>query len=194
MGPASRPLRKTAFLRSLLAPRSLYSTYSTPMCELESRCRRISAYPFRQPISRAACEIEVDRMIESGTSFAVERVLSSEKYKARVERAKACGFKLGLIFVTLATPQDCIDRIRLCVAQGGHDVPPEKVVTRWDRSLAKHLPWFALRADRAMIFDNTGARQSRATRVARFETLERYAATAGDRISSARGCGTGPYS
>lgn len=59
----------------------------------------------------------------------------------------------------------------LCVAQGGHDVPPEKVVTRWDRSLA-NLPWFALRADRAMIFDNTGARQSRATRVARFETLE----------------------
>jgi predicted ABC-type ATPase len=105
---------------------------------------------------RAASEVEriVDHYIETGTSFAVETVLSTDKYKSRVEDAKARGYRVALIFVVLATPEDSLARIRTRVQLGGHDVPAEKVISRWKRSL-KNLAWFACRADCVFVFDNT---------------------------------------
>ena len=97
---------------------------------------------------------EVDQLISEGVSFAVETVLSSDKYKSRVEKARERGFNVGLVYVTLATPEDCIDRVKLRVQQSGHDVPPEKIRTRWERSLS-NLPWFASQADVVLVFDNT---------------------------------------
>jgi predicted ABC-type ATPase len=96
----------------------------------------------------------VDQLVSLGESFAIETVLSTDKYKPRVEKWQKRGFRVALIFVTLATPQDSLARIQIRVAQGGHDVPADKVIARWDRSL-KNLAWFASRADFAMVFDNT---------------------------------------
>jgi predicted ABC-type ATPase len=99
-------------------------------------------------------DAEVDTLIFAGVSFAVETVLSTDKYKPKVEEWKRRGHNLGLVFVTLATPEDNVDRVRLRVQTGGHDVPPEKIRARWNRSLA-NLPWFAERADIVFVFDNT---------------------------------------
>lgn len=42
------------------------------------------------------------------------------------------------------------------MAKGGHDVPPEKVIARRSRSFDE-FPWFFWSADKAWVFDNSGA-------------------------------------
>jgi len=39
--------------------------------------------------------------------------------------------------------------------EGGHDVPEDKIRERWSRSM-DNLSWFAARADRVVVFDNSG--------------------------------------
>ena len=41
---------------------------------------------------------------------------------------------VGLIYVTLASPELACARVARRVQAGGHDVPAEKVRTRWQRS------------------------------------------------------------
>jgi len=84
----------------------------------------------------------------------VETVLSTEKYRALVEEAKAYGFEIRLIFVMLASPELNVERVRQRVRTGGHDVPEHKIISRFHRSL-NQLPWFLEAADRAYVYDNT---------------------------------------
>lgn len=99
-------------------------------------------------------DAQVDRHIEDGNSFLVETVLSSDKYKSRVDRAIQHGYSIGLIFVVLKSPHLSVARIRQRVEQAGHDVPTAKVHSRWPKSIA-NLRWFAERADVAYVFDNS---------------------------------------
>lgn len=108
---------------------------------------------------RAAEEIdaEVVRLIGEGRSFAVETVLSTPKYRDDVEAAKAKGFQIGLIYVSLHPPELSPRRVGERVQMGGHDVNPETAVQRYHRS-HEQLGWFAPRADFLMIFDNSDNR------------------------------------
>jgi predicted ABC-type ATPase len=105
---------------------------------------------------RAAQESDelVDLCIDQGTSFVVETVLSTDKFKARVLSARACGFSIGLIFVVLVNPELSIQRVKLRVGLHGHDVPPERIRDRWHKSIS-NLSWFANQADRVRVFDNS---------------------------------------
>lgn len=99
-------------------------------------------------------EAECDRLLDSGASVMVETVLSSEKYVRRVARAKQAGFKIGLIYIVLRTPELAVARVATRVAAGGHDVPAEKIAARWRRSL-DNFPRFFDAADFALVFDNS---------------------------------------
>jgi predicted ABC-type ATPase len=61
-----------------------------------------------------------------------------------------------LIYVLLRSVELNIERVKLRVAKGGHDVPAGKIVERRSRSLAQ-LPWFLDQADQAWLFDNSDA-------------------------------------
>ncbi len=89
-------------------------------------------------------------------TIGVETVLSTGKYRRLVEAAKALGFAVWLIYVILDSPERSIERIKLRVAKGGHHVPDEKVRKRYFCSLVQ-LPWFLDQADKAWIWDNSGA-------------------------------------
>ncbi len=93
--------------------------------------------------------------IEAYQTVGVETVLSTPKYRALVLAAKERKFTIRLIYVLLSSPQLNIERVRLRVAKGGHDVPSEKILERRERSLAQ-LPWFLAQADDAWLFDNSG--------------------------------------
>ena len=107
---------------------------------------------------RAAQETDaaVERLIAAEESFVVETVLSSPKYRDDVEAAKARGFRIGLIYVSLHPPELASLRVGVRVGKGGHAVAPEKVIERYHRSHAQ-LSWFAARTDLLIVFDNSDA-------------------------------------
>jgi predicted ABC-type ATPase len=59
-----------------------------------------------------------------------------------------------LIYVCLTTPEDSIRRVALRRATGGHDVPSDRIVARWYRSIAM-LGRIASKMHRLYVFDNT---------------------------------------
>jgi predicted ABC-type ATPase len=92
--------------------------------------------------------------IEAHQTVGVETVLSTSKYRRLVLEAKKRKFTIRLIYVLLNSPELNIERVRLRVAKGGHDVPTDKILERRERSLAQ-LPWFLAQADDAWLFDNS---------------------------------------
>lgn len=97
-----------------------------------------------------------DLYIEARRSFSFETVMSHPSKIDILARAKAAGFFVQLFFVGIDDPQINIDRVRLRVARGGHDVPLDKITPRWMRTMA--LLGRAIKlADQSFLFDNSAA-------------------------------------
>jgi predicted ABC-type ATPase len=101
-------------------------------------------------------ETWLESSVAAHQTVGVETVLSTDKYRGLVLRAKALQFEIRLVYVILDAPERNVERVRLRVRKGGHSVPTRKVIERYHRSLMQ-LPWFLREADRAWIFDNSGA-------------------------------------
>lgn len=63
---------------------------------------------------------------------------------------------MRLTYVILNSPDLNVQRVRLRVAKGGHDVPEDKIRQRYAKSL-EQLPWFFEHADRVFLYDNSAA-------------------------------------
>jgi predicted ABC-type ATPase len=98
----------------------------------------------------------LEASIAAHQTVGVETVLSTDKYRTLVLAAQARGFEVRLIYVLLRSAALNVERVRLRVAKGGHNVPKKKIFKRRKRSL-EQLPWFLDHADQAWIFDNSDA-------------------------------------
>ncbi|MFA6062734.1 MAG: zeta toxin family protein [Gallionella sp.] len=98
------------------------------------------------------------KLLESRTSFTFETVMSSPDKVRFLAKAKAKGFRIYLYFVATEDPQINISRVRHRVKMGGHDVPEDKIISRYQRSLTLLMDAVRL-SDRAYIFDNTSHEQ-----------------------------------
>lgn len=96
------------------------------------------------------------KSIEVYQTIGVETVLSTGKYRKLVRLAKRKGFEIRLIYAIVESVELQLERIKLRVAKGGHDVPADKVASRRARSL-EQLKWFFWEADAVWIYDNSSA-------------------------------------
>ena len=71
-------------------------------------------------------------------SFIFETVLSDPvgAKVAELEKAHQNGFHVALIFIRIHSPETSKQRVSMRVMQGGHDVPDEKLESRFERTLA----------------------------------------------------------
>jgi predicted ABC-type ATPase len=101
----------------------------------------------------------IERWLYASThqTVGVETVLATAKYRRLVLEAKERKFTIRLIYVLLSSGQLNIERVRLRVAKGGHDVPSDKILARREKSLDQ-LPWFLAQADEGWLFDNSNAK------------------------------------
>ncbi len=110
------------------------------------------------------------KLLERGTSFTFETVMSSADKVLFLKKAQLRGFRTYLYFVATDDPIINISRVRNRVRLGGHPVPDDKVITRYGRSLGLLLE--AIRhTDRAYIFDNSGPSQILLAEVSDGKTL-----------------------
>lgn len=125
---------------------------------LTQRIQEVEKLALQDANVQAVVRIEawVEASIHAHQTVGVETVLSTDKYRRLVTEAKRHQFAFRLIFVMLESPDLNVERVRLRVEKGGHDVPETNIRKRWIRSLAQ-LPWFLEHADQAAIFDNSGA-------------------------------------
>ena len=94
-----------------------------------------------QPLIKAAREFMrvLDETIERGESICIETTLSGRYIRGVVERARARGYRVELVFLFLSSPEVAISRVSGRVKKGGHDVPEEDIRRRFDRTFENFL-------------------------------------------------------
>jgi predicted ABC-type ATPase len=98
-------------------------------------------------------------LVHRGDSFVFETVFSDPAGDklAFLEEAVARGHEVVLCYIGLASPEQSVERVAIRVSQGGHDVPEEKLRSRYPRTLA-NLGKAILRLPHVLIFDNSDLR------------------------------------
>lgn len=88
-------------------------------------------------------------------SFGFETVMSYPDKIAFMKKTGQRGFKTILYFIATEHPDINIERVRQRVLKGGHNVPVDKIVSRYYKSISL-LPEAILSCQEAVLFDNSG--------------------------------------
>jgi predicted ABC-type ATPase len=96
------------------------------------------------------------KMFEADSSFSFETVFSHPSKVAELKTAKERGFITYLYVVATKDPGINLERVKNRVQRGGHNVPDDKVVERFGRTMENIATGFLL-ADRVYFFDNSAS-------------------------------------
>ena len=105
----------------------------------------------------AVQEIEksINKYFNLCKGFAIETVLSTDKYIKYVEEAKSKGYITALIYIGLDSPETAIKRVRMRVKTGGHDVSEDKIRKRFNNSI-NNIKYFVKLTNFSIIHSNIG--------------------------------------
>lgn len=92
--------------------------------------------------------------IQKGTDFAFETVLSSYYNLEIIRKAKEAGFFIYCFYVITRNPEINIQRVKSRAEIGGHDVPEDKIVSRYYKALDKMKEVLPL-CDIVNVYDNS---------------------------------------
>lgn len=95
-----------------------------------------------------------EQMIAAKNDFTFETVLSTERNLLLLKKAKENGYFVRGIYVLTVDPMINVTRVNAREALGGHGVPKEKIIARYDRAL-KLIPELVKVCDILHIYDNT---------------------------------------
>lgn len=110
--------------------------------------------PVRSKQAQAIADVQRDRCLTSRLSFSFETVMSHRSKVDLMIRAADAGYEVTVYFVCTSDPEINVGRVENRVSSGGHDVPHERIVARYWRTL-ELLPYAALTARRMVLFDNS---------------------------------------
>jgi predicted ABC-type ATPase len=141
---------KTTFYHALLEPAGLRFVNA----DVIAQALRMEPYA----AARVADAVRQE-LVKQRESFVFETVFSDpvgEKL-AFLKSAAEAGYNTILCFVGVFGPEVCEQRVAMRVSQGGHDVPTEKLVQRFPRTLA-NLDAAVRELPHVWVFDNNDLR------------------------------------
>ncbi len=147
---------KTTFARQVLAfDREL--AFVNPD-EIAARLNPASAMPWDLHAARHLLGL-LDRLAVLRQSFLLETTLAGRAYVRRIHAWRAAGYRVGMVFLGLASPDLAVERVRVRVRQGGHGVPEADIRRRFFAGLSNFRTLYAPIVDRWQFLDcSTGLR------------------------------------
>lgn len=110
--------------------------------------------PQRSKRAQEIADYHRERLLKDRVSFSFETVMSHPSKIDIMVRAVDAGYDVFLYYVCTSDPKINIGRVERRVRLGGHDVPRDRIVSRYWRSL-NYLSHAALVARRTVLFDNS---------------------------------------
>ena len=98
---------------------------------------------------------EIKKLAQEKIDFAFETTLSGHSYFPLLQGWEKEGCSLEIIYLRLNSSELALGRIATRVAQGGHDVPKEAVLRRFDRSWNNFLNIYQKIADKWAVYENS---------------------------------------
>lgn len=105
-------------------------------------------------------EKQREEHISQMNEFCFETVLSTGRNLELLRKAKNKGYFIRCYYVLTADPMINIWRVKSRVESGGHDVPEDKIIKRYDRALELVKDLVKI-CDICHIYDNSGSRPFR---------------------------------
>lgn len=96
----------------------------------------------------------IDTLLQGDESFAIETTLSTRSYVTLVERAHKKGFTVKLLFFWLPSPRQAMLRVARRVQEGGHDIPADTIVRRYNAGLSNLFKLYMPIVDSWVLVDN----------------------------------------
>lgn len=97
----------------------------------------------------------IEDLIRVKADFAFETTLSTRSYVNTVKRAQEIGYEVTLLFLWLDTPELAIERVKLRVREGGHNIPEDVIIRRYRKGIFNLINLFIPIVDHWMIIDNS---------------------------------------
>lgn len=92
--------------------------------------------PFKpESVSIQAGKIMIERMdnlMSNGTDFAIETTLATRIYAKIIKYAQERGYRVTLLFFWLSMPNLAVERVKMRVASGGHNIEEKTIRRRYD--------------------------------------------------------------
>lgn len=117
-------------------------------CSHKALCEYISAF---------IADFIRNQLIGICLKFSFETVMSHDSKLEFIKKASDLGYKTYMYFVSLEDPELNKKRVKARVQSNGHDVPEDKIVSRYYKTMG--LLYDALKlVDKAYLFDNSGSK------------------------------------
>lgn len=95
-----------------------------------------------------------EKYIKEHKSFTFEIVLSTDRNLKLLKKAKAEGYFIRCIYVLTCDPNINVARVKSRESQGGHGVPEDKIISRYEKALDL-IPELVKVCDVMHIYDNS---------------------------------------
>lgn len=96
-----------------------------------------------------------ERLLSLGMDFTFETVLSTPRNLLLLQRAHTAGYYIRVIFVLTNDCSINVRRVADRVSKGGHDVPEDKIRSRYTKSLNNLKELYRI-VDDLWLYDNSG--------------------------------------
>lgn len=142
---------KTTFYRSFLASSGLYFVNADVIAQ------ELSVDPYRAAELAGTFR---QQLLEQRVSYIFETVFSdpANDKLSFLKKAETLGYTVVLLFVGIESPQISDERVAMRVSQGGHDVPPDKLIERYPRVM-RNLRKALLELSNLRVYDNSDLSQ-----------------------------------
>ena len=100
------------------------------------------------------CEEWREQLLHDHKDFIFETVLSSDGKVDFLKRAKEEGYFIRMFFICTESPTINAARIANRVMEGAHDVPIQKIISRYEKAIVNAVKVMRF-ADRAYFYDNS---------------------------------------
>lgn len=97
----------------------------------------------------------IRQLISEKKTFAFETTLATRSYISLVKEARELGYEIELVFFYLENVEACIERVKIRVSEGGHNIPEETIKRRYLRGINNFVHLYSPLVDKWMLFDTT---------------------------------------
>ena len=123
-----------------------------------SHLQHISDLQKRSEAARDWADGRREALLNAKLGFVSETVFSHESKLSLISRAQSLGYRVVLYVVSVGDPLRLLARVSQRVNEGGHNVPAQRIIKRYPRTMANLTEAVRL-ADLAFVYDSAEVAQ-----------------------------------
>jgi predicted ABC-type ATPase len=97
----------------------------------------------------------IQELLSQQRDFAFETTLSTRSFVGLINHAKKSGYTINLIYFWLDSVELAIERVKVRVSEGGHDIPNDTIIRRYFSGLNNFIHLYRDKVDYWMMINNS---------------------------------------